>query len=147
MTRAAMTAVVALTLMSATGCRKRTMPTTTLTMGDASLVVEIADNGERRARGLMYRNSMPTNEGMLFVYPESKDRSFWMKNVRFPLSIAFADEAGTIVAIADMRPMSKKSTLSGAPAMYAIETNKGWFESHGVEVGDTVQGLPGPAER
>jgi uncharacterized membrane protein (UPF0127 family) len=108
------------------------------------MLVEVADDAEEQARGLMNRDSLGANEGMLFVYPESRERSFWMKDTRIPLSIAFASPDGTIVSVADMRPMSRKRTLSGAPAMYALEVNQGWFEANGVAVGDKLGNLPPP---
>lgn len=128
------------------GCRRHALPTQTILVGPHRMLVEVADDGQERARGLMNRNSLGSNEGMLFVYPDSRERSFWMKNTRIPLSIAFADFEGNIVSMADMRPMSSKSTASGAPAMYALEVNKGWFEGNGVAVGDKLGQLPGPAE-
>lgn len=142
-----MGSVALVAVAGSTGCKRHVLPTTTIEVGEHRMLVEVADTGENRSRGLMNRPSLPADEGMLFVYPEEKPRSFWMKNVRFPLSIAFAGEDGVIVSIADMKPMSKRSTLSGAPAMYALEVNEGWFLEHDVNVGDKLGGLPGPAER
>lgn len=140
------TALVVLALVASSGCRRHVLPTTTITVGTQRVLVEVADDGQERSRGLMFRDSLPSSEGMLFVYPEAKERSFWMKNVRFPLSIAFMDSSGTIVSVSDMKPMSSRSTPSGAPAMYALEMNDGWFEEHGIAVGTVVTGLPEPSE-
>jgi uncharacterized membrane protein (UPF0127 family) len=91
-----------------------------------------------RAQGLMYRTSMPAGSGMVFVYDDEAPRSFWMKDTRIPLSIAFVSSSGRIVSISDMQPLNTTSVPSGAPARYAIEVNKGWFAEHDVAVGDMV---------
>ena len=123
-------------------CRSHRFPTHTIMVGDQPMLVEVASDGGQRAQGLMYRDSLPAQEGMLFIYPKEQELSFWMKNTRIALSIAFARGDGTIIRIADMRPMSKISTKSEGRALYALETNKGWFEEHGVEVGDKLTALP-----
>lgn len=146
-TRWATLAIAATALATGVACRRHQLPTTTITVGEHKMLVEVADNGENRNRGLMNRDRLPADEGMLFVYPDEKPRSFWMKNVRFPLSIAFAKQDGTIVSISDMAPMTTRSTPSGAPAMYALEVNEGWFRENGVSVGDKLGKLPGPSER
>ena len=133
-------------LLVGAGCRRHALPTQTILVGPHRMLVEVADDGQEQARGLMNRDSLGANEGMLFVYPESKERSFWMKNTRIPLSIAFAAPDGTIVSMFDMRPMSSRSTRSGADAMYALEVNQGWFEDHDVSVGDKLGELPPPPE-
>lgn len=142
-----MVALLGAALVGSAGCKRHVLPTRTITVGPHSMLVEVADTGENRARGLMNRESLPADEGMLFVYPDEEPRSFWMKNVRFPLSIAFADKDGKIVSIADMKPMSSRSTTSGAAAMYALEVNEGWFLEHDVTVGQKLGNLPGPAKR
>ncbi len=119
------------------------LPTTTLTIDGASVVVEIADEEAERARGLMHRDALAPGRGMVFVYPDAKPRHFWMKDTRIPLSIAFVDDEGRIVRIADMAPLTTRRTASLYPAQYAIEVPKGWFAEHGVDEGDTVQGLDG----
>lgn len=113
----------------------------------AELRVEVADDGEERALGLMYRDRLPEDQGMLFVYPELDERNFWMKNTRIPLSIAFLADDGTIVHIADMQPQSLALTPSTQPVRYALEVNQGWFAQHGVQVGDRVAPLPEPSKR
>ncbi len=105
-----------------------------------TLWVEIAYTPESQVQGLMYRDSLPENRGMLFVYPESQPLVFWMKNTRIPLDIAFADEYGVIVDIQQMEPMSLEPHRSPEPVRYALEVNRGWFQRHGVTVGDTLKG-------
>lgn len=130
--------IVLLTL----ACAKPGLPRADLVVGAERVRVEVADEESERSVGLMYRKSMSADDGMLFVYPDALERRFWMKNTRIPLSIAFLDADGVVVSIADMKPMDTNTTPSGAPAMYALEMNQGWFREHGVQVGDHVQGLP-----
>lgn len=134
----------ALALIAAVHCGGGGLPTTTLVLDGTPLVVEVADDPAEQARGLMHRDTLPADRGMVFVYPDLKPRHFWMKDTRIPLSIAFVDDAGVIVRIADMTPLSTKRTPSLYPAQYAVEVNQGWFAAHGVEVGDKVEGLPSP---
>jgi uncharacterized membrane protein (UPF0127 family) len=100
--------------------------------------VEIADGIFEQQRGLMYRNSLGENRGMLFVYRREQRLSFWMKNTTIPLSIAYIDSKGRITDILDMKPLDDKPPhyVSSEPVQYALEVNQGFFEEHGVEVGD-----------
>ena len=127
-------------LLACSGTSK--LPVATLQVGGAKAEVELAITPETRQYGLMMRDSMPTNSGMLFVYPDIKPRSFWMKDTRIPLSIAFADSDGKIVKIADMKPFVTESTKSLYPAKYALEMNQGWFDDNNVQKGDLIQGIP-----
>jgi len=109
------------------------------------LQVEVADEPTERQQGLMYRTELGSDSGMLFVYSGEAQRSFWMENTRIPLSIAYVDQAGRIVHLADMIPFDRTAVPSKYPAMYAIEVNRGRFVELGVSVGDQVLGLPGPS--
>ena len=129
-------------LIALASCAPHQMPVHSITVGSNQVKVEVAANGTHRALGLMHRDSMPEEQGMLFIYPDSAPRSFWMKNTRIPLSIAFADRSGKIVRIADMAPFDTNRTQSLYPAKYALEMNQGWFESHTVGPGDRLDGLP-----
>ncbi len=120
---------------------------TTLTIGTASVGVEIADDPEERAHGLMKRETLGADRGMLFVYPDEQPRSFWMKDTSLPLSIAYLDAQGRIVRILDLTPFNTIPVPSGRPAMYALEVSQGWFTQHAVQVGAAVKGLPPPAPR
>lgn len=132
---------VLLALLVAGACSTSRLPTATLTIAGHPLTVEVAASDADRARGLMHRDSLPEGRGMVFVYADDVPRSFWMKDTRIPLSIAFVDRDGSIVRIADMQPLSTKSTPSLYPARYAIEVNKGWFAARGIEAGAAVVGL------
>jgi uncharacterized protein len=110
--------------------------------------VEIADNALGIAIGLMYRKSLPEDQGMLFVFTDEVKQSFWMKNTFIPLSIAFMDSQGRIVDIQNMKPVGEEQSVpdaklpryvSAEPAQYALEVNQGFFEEHGVKVGDKAK--------
>lgn len=105
--------------------------------------VEAARNNRQRALGLMYRESLPADRGMLFIYRDEQVRSFWMKDTKIPLSIAFINAAGRIVDIQDLEPGDQVSRRSEAPAAYALEVNRGWFAAAGITEGDEVKGLDG----
>lgn len=107
--------------------------------GADTVVAELARTEAERSRGLMYRDAMAEDAGMLFVFPEASVRSFWMQNTHIPLDIAFMDPDFRILDIQQMEPMTLDSHTSRGPAMYALEVNKGWFEAHGVTVGAVPQ--------
>jgi uncharacterized membrane protein (UPF0127 family) len=106
--------------------------------GKVELRVEIADDPPEQTRGLMERTALGEDRGMLFVYPDEEVRSFWMKNTLIPLSIAFIASDGSIVDLQDMKPLDDDPPhyVSAEPARYALEVNKGYFEEHGIKVGD-----------
>jgi len=113
-----------------------------LSIGEHKVSVEVADSNALRRKGLMFRENLPENQGMLFVYPETRRLSFWMKNTRIPLDIAFIAADGEILQIEHMQPFDEVSTRSREPAKFALETNQGWFAKHDVRVGAKVVGLP-----
>ena len=116
--------------------------TTTVKAGPHPLKVEVVATDAERARGLMHRQSLGRDEGMLFIFDEPAYHSMWMKNTLIPLSVAFIDDKGTILNILDMEPQTEDSHMSAGPAIYAIEVNKGWFAGKKVKAGDKVTGLP-----
>ena len=103
--------------------------------------VEVADSDSERARGLMGRTALGEDRGMLFVFEEEQELSFWMKDTLIPLSIAYMDSEGRIVDIQDMKALDDDPPhyASAEPARYALEVNKGFFEERGVEVGDKAE--------
>lgn len=114
-------------------------------VGAHPLKVEVADTDPARERGLMFRKQMGKNDGMLFIFEQPEYQSMWMKNTLIPLSVAFLDKEGRILSIHDMEPQTLDTHMSAGPALYAIETNKGWFAEKKVKVGDRVTGLPNAA--
>ena len=105
------------------------------------LEVEVAADEESMQKGLMYRNELPKDSGMLFIFSQPEEKSFWMKNTKIPLSIAYLDENGSILNIEDMSPNSTEGVASRGKAKYAIEVNQGWFDSKGINPGDRVEGI------
>jgi uncharacterized protein len=103
--------------------------------------VEVSSNDSSRALGLMHRVILPENAGMLFIFPDSEYRSFWMKNTYIPLSIAYIDKDSRILEIKDMIPHNAVSVSSSMPAVYALEMNMGWFERNNIAAGDKVAGI------
>lgn len=101
--------------------------------------VEVARTEEEKARGLMFREALGKDDGMLFVYDREEALAFWMKNTPIPLSIAFIDKKGKIVDIQDMEPFSLQTHVSALPARYALEMNQGWFRRNGIGFGDVVE--------
>lgn len=122
------------------------LPTLRLQVAGHALKVEVASTFEQRAVGLMYREKLGANDGMLFIYEEPGYQSMWMKNTRVPLSVAFLDGSGAILNIADMEPGTLDSHMAAGPALYAIETNLGWFAKRRIKPGDRVTGLPKPSD-
>ncbi len=110
-----------------------------LTIKGKKIRVEVVQTEDEKARGLMFRESLGKDEGMLFVYDREEFLTFWMKNTLIPLSIAFIDRKGKIVDIQDMEPFSLYTHASALPAQYALEMNKGWFKRNGIGVGDLVK--------
>jgi uncharacterized membrane protein (UPF0127 family) len=102
--------------------------------------VEIADNDLSRGLGLMGRESLPENRGMLFVYSEEDLPSYTMANTPLPLSIAFIDSERRIIDIQDMKPFDDEPPgyAPPEPVQYALEVNKGFYDERGVEVGDCL---------
>ena len=103
---------------------------------------EVASTQEQRAIGLMNRPAMPANDGMLFVFERPGEQCFWMKNTLLPLSIAFLDEDGTIINIADMKPQTLDSHCSAKPVRFALEMNQGWFAKRALKAGTRLKGAP-----
>ncbi len=102
-------------------------------------VVEVAASEQQRAMGLMFREEMAADHGMLFVFEGEGDRYFWMKNTPLPLDILFIGATGRIVGIAaDTIPYSEAVIPSGAPARFVLELNAGTSARLGMNVGDTA---------
>jgi len=113
-----------------------------LTIKGKKIRVEVARTEEEKSQGLMFRDKLGPDEGMLFIYEREDFLSFWMKNTPLPLSIAFLDHRGKIMDIQDMEPFDLRTHTSTRPALYALEMNKGWFKKNGVKVGDIIQMPP-----
>lgn len=102
---------------------------------------EVASGFGSRMQGLMFREKMAANDGMLFVFPERERQCMWMKNTLLPLSVAFIDEAGVILNVENMKPQTEDSHCSAGPARYALEMNLGWFKARNIKPGLKITGL------
>lgn len=122
---------------------QQAMPVVELSAGMHRIRAEVAADYGSRMTGLMHRPSMPQGSGMLFIFDESAVHCMWMKNTLIPLSVAFIDESGRILNIENMTPHSEQSHCASRPARYALEMNRGWFESRGIKPGIRLGGIPG----
>ena len=103
------------------------------------LDIEIADNDYERETGLMYRQSMKENQGMLFIFKESRPRYFYMKNTHIPLDIIYLDDNYRIVSFQkSAKPMDESTLPSNADAKYVLEINAGLSNTWGLKVGDSI---------
>ncbi|HET7672796.1 MAG TPA: DUF192 domain-containing protein [Burkholderiales bacterium] len=118
-------------------------PAVQLTAGMHLIRAEVAADFATRMRGLMHRESMPQNAGMLFIFDEATQHCMWMKNTLIPLSVAFIDDQGAIINIEDMAPKTENSHCARKPARYALEMNRGWFAARGIKPGSRISGIPG----
>ena len=120
------------------------LPVTELRVDSHKITAKVAATNQTRGYGLMYRASLPPDTGMLFVFDNPGQPCFWMKNTPLPLSIAFIDQHGVIVNLADMQPHSTISHCPQAPVLYALEMEQGWFASKNIKPGARVSHLPRP---
>ena len=117
------------------------MPLIDLTAGFHRIEAEVAANQANRQRGLMMRERMAANHGMLFVFPQAERHCMWMRNTLLPLSVAFLDDQGRILNIEDMQPQTENNHCAVAPARFALEMNRGWFAGKGIKPGQRIGGL------
>ena len=117
------------------------LPTITLGAGIFLIHAEVADTPATRELGLMRRRAMAQEAGMLFVFDRPASQCMWMKNTLIPLSVAFIDDGGKIINVAEMQPLTETSHCAARPARFALEMNQGWFKKRGILVGSKIQGL------
>ena len=132
------------------GCQPKATQTTPFGLRVAELkiskvpvTVEIADTPQASENGLMFRDSLPEDRGMLFIFDQPKKASFWMRNTKIPLSIAYVDSDGKILEIKSMNPLDETVVPSRSDEVaYALEVNQGWFDRHGITPGAKLDGIP-----
>ena len=122
-------------------------PIIELTVGFHRVEAEVAATHAARAQGLMHRKEMPVQRGMLFVFPDVAVQCMWMRNTLIPLAVAFLDESGRILNVAEMKPHSEENHCAVKPVRYALEMNSGWFGQRGLKNGAVISGIEraGPA--
>lgn len=135
---------MAMLLGSLVGCfgeaeTKEPQPVSTyfpLMVGEVPIEVQVVLTPSETQQGLMYRDSLPEDSGMLFVFEQTRQLSFWMKNTRIPLDIAYIRPDGTIAEIYPMYPFNTDSVPSvGQNLSIALEMDQGWFASKGLKPG------------
>lgn len=135
--------ILVVTVMSILSCNAcgtaRTINSIELEIEQIRLNVEIAATPEERQIGLMNRETLDPDSGMIFVFDKERAVSFWMKNTLIPLSIAYINKSGTILEIYDMTPLSLEPVKSKRSSiLYALEVNQGYFTRNGISEGDTI---------
>ena len=129
------------TALSSAGCDSGTMEkkVSIVRFPHALVNIELADTEETRERGLMFRTSLATNSGMLFIFEEPLVPAFYMKNTTLPLDIVFISASNRVVTIKQMTPFDEKTLhRPEAPVKFALEVNAGWAARHDVKKGDPV---------
>ena len=117
------------------------------------LTLDAALTGEQHAQGLMNRPKMGENEGMIFIFPDSRIREFWMKNTLIDLDIAYISSEKKIIDIQTMKAVTSVMQTniptypSKGPAQYAVEMNAGWFKKNGFPVGTVLKLISGPTSK
>jgi uncharacterized protein len=117
------------------------LPLVDLSAGMYRIQAELAHTPQNRQIGLMHRETLPENRGMVFVFAEVTRHCMWMRNTLIPLSVAFMDGEGRILNIEDMMPQTDDSHCSSGPAKFALEMNQGWFAKRGIGAGHFIRGI------
>lgn len=137
--------VCAILVLLAAGCgRDASSPRAVIETdaGDVVVQVEIADSSAERAKGLMGRQQLPEDAGMVFLFPADSSTAFWMKDTLIPLSIAFYAADGRILRILDMQPCEADPCRLYDPEVSyrgALEVNEGAFANWGITEGDRLR--------
>jgi uncharacterized membrane protein (UPF0127 family) len=131
-----------LLMLTAASALAQPLPVVQLNAGMHLIRAEVVSHPGTRAQGLMHRKTLGQNAGMLFVFDEHAVHCMWMKNTLIPLSVAFIDDQGRIVNIADMEPHSEAAHCAAQPVKYALEMNRGWFAARGIKPGTRLGGVP-----
>lgn len=125
-----------------------TLPSVRLTANIHVITAELATTPQTRSIGMMFRERIEPNHGMLFVFEAKEQHCFWMRNTVLPLSIAFIDDDGTIANIIEMKERDESSHCPTRQVRFALEMEKGWFAKRGIKPGSRIGGLPGlPAKK
>ncbi|MBZ9676899.1 DUF192 domain-containing protein [Mesorhizobium sp. ES1-1] len=107
--------------------------------GEHSFSIEVADTEAEREAGLMFRQDMASDHGMLFVFEETREVNFWMKNTPMPLDLVFIGQNGRIRAIKQGEPLSEAVISPGEPVRFVLELKAGTAASDGIAAGDLLR--------
>ncbi len=135
-----LTALLATALPAAAqdGTPQPRLPEVRIQAGMHIIRAEVASTPGTQQMGLMYRQSLPLNGGMLFAFGSAETHCFWMKNTPLPLTIAFIADDGRIVNLADMEPLNEASHCAAEPVRFALEMEQGWFARKGIKAGSQL---------
>jgi uncharacterized membrane protein (UPF0127 family) len=117
------------------------LPVMELSASVHRIEAEVANTEPSREEGLMFRRRLGPNRGMLFVFPQVAQHCMWMRNTYIPLSVAFIDDRGSIINIAEMQPQTETNHCAVRPARFALEMGAGWFSQRGIAPGQKLGGL------
>lgn len=107
-----------------------------IAIGSSTLQLQLALTPAEHQKGLMFRESLPADHGMLFLFPQAKQQSFWMKNTKLPLDIGYLDASGRLLEIHPLFPYDESGVTSrSAQILIAIETNRDWYAQNGIATG------------
>ena len=109
-----------------------------ISIGSLFSKIEVVSNSQERKLGLMYRENLPYDNAMFFIWEYKKRQCMWMRNTYIPLNVAYLDSSGKILEIYDMVPLSDESVCSKKRVRYALEVNLNWFEDNNILVGDVL---------
>ncbi len=110
-----------------------------LLIGSKEVIAELAVTAEQVQTGMMFRTNMAPDDGMLFVFGQPHQASFWMKNTYLPLTTAYIDPEGVIREIHDFHPTNEVAVVAGIPdVQYVLEMNRDWFKSNNIPVGTRI---------
>lgn len=116
------------------------LPVFEFSIGKTTINAEVARKLEELSAGLMFREKLGDNEGMLFCLTREGAASFWMANTKIPLSIAYIDRTGKILEIHDLQPLDVSRVPSQSDKVfYALEMNQGWFNLNKIKPGDLLK--------
>ena len=118
------------------------LPTVLLGAGMHNIKAEVALSEQEHEIGLMYRTSMPSNDGMIFVFDRPGQQCFWMKNTLIPLAVAFIADDGTVVNVDEMKPQTLNPHCSTKEVRFVLEMNTGWFAKRAIKAGSKLTGEP-----
>lgn len=107
--------------------------------GDRAITIEVADEEHERSAGLMFRENMADDHGMLFVFQQTRDVGFWMRNTPMPLDLVFIGEDGTVRGIEPGEPFSDASISPGMPVRFVLELKAGIAQKAGIAAGDRIR--------
>jgi uncharacterized membrane protein (UPF0127 family) len=114
-------------------------PGAKVSINSKQLNLRIACTREQLTKGLMNVRDLPDNTGMLFVFRDEQNLTFWAKDTYIPIDIAYLNNILEIVDINTLKPLDETIIASRRPASYALEVSAGWFSKHNVKVGDRLE--------